>query len=83
MMAHTLPSNPRNAIDNTMILGNIIPLQVPSITPSTPTFVNKVGCNKKGPIALLQLVGNITCKNIMLEYNIQFIYVKKLLESVL
>lgn len=83
MMAHTSPSNPRNVIDNTMILGNTIPLQVPTITPSTPTFVNRVGCNKKGPITLVQSVGNITCKNIRLEYNNQFKFVKKLLESVL
>jgi hypothetical protein len=83
MMAHTLPNNPTNVIDNTMILGNIILLQVPSITPSTPTFVNKVGCNKKGPITLVQLVGNITCKNIRLEYNTQFIFVTKLFENVL
>jgi len=81
-MAHTSPNNTRNVINNTMILGNIIPLQVLNITPSTPTFVNKVGCNKKGPITLVQSMGNITCKNIRLEYNIQFIFVKKLLESV-
>jgi hypothetical protein len=82
MMAHTSPSNPRNVIDNTMILGNTFLLKVPSIIPSTPTFVNKVGCNKKGPITLVQLVGNITCKNNRLEYNTQFRFVK-FLENVL
>jgi hypothetical protein len=82
MMAHTSPNNPRNVINNIMIPGNIIPLQVLKITPSTPTFVNKVGCNKKGPITLVQSMGNITCKNIRLEYNTQFIFVKKLFESV-
>jgi len=81
-MAHTSPNNPRNVINNIMIPGNIIPLQVLNITPSTPTFVNKVGCNKKGPITLVQSMGNITCKNIRLEYNTQFIFVKKLFESV-
>jgi hypothetical protein len=58
MMAHTSPNNPRNVIRNTMILENIIPLQVPGITPSTPTFINKTSFNKKGPTSLEQSMGN-------------------------
>jgi len=41
-----------------MILENIIPLQVPGITPSTPTFINKTSFNKKGPTSLEQSMGN-------------------------
>jgi hypothetical protein len=57
MMAHTSPNNPRN-VRNTMILENIIPLQVLGITPSTPTFINKTSFNKKGPTTLEQSMGN-------------------------
>jgi len=58
MMAHTSPTNPRNVIRNIMILENIIPLQVPGITSSTPTFINKTSFNKKGPTTLEHLMGN-------------------------